>query len=164
MSNRIITCKTTKEIWDALETQCQGTKEIKKNRRSILTQEYEYFEAKANESLIKVYDRFLGLLNELALVGKVYSNEDSNAKFMRALPQEWDLKTTIIRDNTDLDEVSLDEVYGRLKTHDLEIQQRRNKNSNKMKSVALNVESKQSKQGKSYSGSSRKNKVIDYDE
>ena len=51
MSNRVIACRTSKEIWDALEIQCQGTKEIKKNIRAILIQEYEYFEAKSDESL-----------------------------------------------------------------------------------------------------------------
>ena len=70
MSKMVITCKTSKEIWDALEVQCQGTKEIKKNMRSVLTQEYEYFEAKSNESLTEIYERFLTPLNELALVGK----------------------------------------------------------------------------------------------
>ena len=91
MSNKVITCKTSKEIYDALEVQCQGTKKIKKNWRFVLTQEYEYFEAKANESLTEIYDRFLTLLNELALVGKEYLNEESNTKFMRALPEEWDV-------------------------------------------------------------------------
>lgn len=28
MSNRVIGCKTAKEIWDALETRCQGTEAI----------------------------------------------------------------------------------------------------------------------------------------
>ena len=37
MSNRVIHCKTAKEIWDALETRCQGTDAIKKNMRTILT-------------------------------------------------------------------------------------------------------------------------------
>ena len=55
MSNRVIACKTAKEIWDALEVQCQGTKEIKKNMRAILIQDYEYFEAKADESLTYIY-------------------------------------------------------------------------------------------------------------
>ena len=35
MSNRVIACETSKEIWDKLETQCQGTKTIKKNRRAL---------------------------------------------------------------------------------------------------------------------------------
>ena len=86
MSNRVIACKSAKEIWDALEVQCQGTKEIKKNKRAILIQEYEYFEAKSDKSLTDVYDIFLTLLNELDLVGQVYINEDSKTKFLRALP------------------------------------------------------------------------------
>ena len=83
MSNRVIACRTAKEIWDALEIQCQGTKEIKKNKRAILIQEYEYFEAKSDESLTDVYDRFLTLLNEMSLVGQMYPNEFSNTKFLR---------------------------------------------------------------------------------
>ena len=58
MSNKVITCKTTKDIWNALEIQCQGIKEIKKNRRSVLTQEYECFESKPNESLTEINDIF----------------------------------------------------------------------------------------------------------
>ena len=61
---------------------------------------------------------------------------------MRSLPEEWDLKTTITRDNTSLDDVSLDEIYGRLETLDLEIQQRKNRKSTKVKPIALNMKTK----------------------
>ena len=144
LSNRVITCKTAKEIWDALEVQCQGTKAIKKNRRTLLIQEYEQFEAKTDESLTEVYDRFLSLLNELSLVGKVYDFEDSNTKFLRALPEDWDTQTSIIRHQYDLNEISLDEIYGMLKTHDMELQQRKSRKSNKNKGVALKVDSRSS--------------------
>ena len=96
MSNRVIACQTAKEIWDTLEVQCQGTREIKKNRIAILIQEYEYFKAKSDESLTDMYDRFLTLLNKLALVGHIYINEDSNTKFVRAFPEEGDVQTSII--------------------------------------------------------------------
>ncbi|KAL8134372.1 hypothetical protein AgCh_009411 [Apium graveolens] len=86
MSNRVINCKTAKEIWDALETRCQGTETIKKNRKTILTQEYEHFDSKINESLNDLYDRFVKLLNDLSLVDKEYDLEDSNLKFLLALP------------------------------------------------------------------------------
>ncbi|XP_074359503.1 uncharacterized protein LOC141698627 [Apium graveolens] len=70
ISNRVIACKTAKEIWDALEIQYQCIMEIKKNRRDILVQEYEQFGAKDDESNTDIYDRFLTLLNDLSLVGK----------------------------------------------------------------------------------------------
>ena len=75
MSNRVIGCKTAKEIWDALEIRCQGTKAIKKNRMTILTQEYEHFDSKTGESLTDLYDRFVQLLNDLSLVDKEYEQK-----------------------------------------------------------------------------------------
>ncbi|KAL8131363.1 hypothetical protein AgCh_007335 [Apium graveolens] len=108
MSNRVINCKTAKEIWDALETRCQGTNSIKKNRKTILTQEYEHFDSKPDESLTGLYDRFVKLLNDLSLVDKEYDLEDSNLKFLLALPESWDLKATTIRDNYNLEETTLD--------------------------------------------------------
>ena len=88
LSNRVIASKTGKEIRDTLETQCQGTEAIKKNRRALLIQEYEQFEAIRDESLTNVYDRFLTLLNNMSLVGKVYDKEDSNTKFLRSLSED----------------------------------------------------------------------------
>ncbi|XP_074351415.1 uncharacterized protein LOC141690521 [Apium graveolens] len=84
MSNRVISCKTAKEIWDALKTQCMMA--IKKNRRVVLVQEYEQFDAKVDESITDTYDRFLTLLNDLSLVEKEFEREYSNTKFLRALP------------------------------------------------------------------------------
>ncbi|XP_074353946.1 uncharacterized protein LOC141692889 [Apium graveolens] len=88
MSNMVITCKTTKEIWDALETQCQGTMAIKKNRRVVHVQEYEQFYAKADKSITNIYDRFITLMNDLSLVGQEYDGEVSNIKFLRSLPED----------------------------------------------------------------------------
>ena len=140
MSNRVINCKTAKEIWDALETRCQGTDTIKENRKTILTQEYEHFDSKNNESLNYLYDRFVKLLNDLSLVDKEYDLEDSNLKFLLALPECWDLKATTIRDNYNLDETTLDEIYGMLKTHELEMEQRSKRKGGKSRTVALKAE------------------------
>ncbi|KAL8134798.1 hypothetical protein AgCh_009713 [Apium graveolens] len=142
MSNRVIAYKTAKEIWDALETQCQGIMAIKKNRRAVLIQEYEHFKAKSDESLTDIYDRFLTLLNNLSLVGKVYDLQDSNTKFLRALNEEWETQTSIIRHQYDLEIVTLDEIYGMLRTYDLEVQQRIERKNNKGKLVALKVNAK----------------------
>ncbi|KAL8091781.1 hypothetical protein AgCh_034148 [Apium graveolens] len=136
----VINCKTAKEIWDALKTRCQGTDTIKKNRRTILTQEYEHFDSKPDESLTGLYDRFVKLLNDLLLVDKEYDLEDSNLKFLLPLSESWDLKATTIRDNYALDETTLDEIYGMLKTHELEMDQRRKRHGTKSRTVALKAE------------------------
>ncbi|KAL8135314.1 hypothetical protein AgCh_010107 [Apium graveolens] len=127
MSNRVINCKTAKEIWDALETRCQGTDAIKKNRRTILTQE------------------FVKLLNDLSLVDKEYDLENSNLKFFLALTENWDLKSTTIRDNYDLTKTTLDEIYGMLKIYELEMDQRSKRHERKSRTVALKAEEESSK-------------------
>ena len=78
-------------------------------------------------------------------VGKEYDVKDSNIKFLRALPEECDRHSLIIRHPYDLDTVSFDKVYEMLRTYDLEAQQRNNKRSSKAKSIALNFDNKQSK-------------------
>lgn len=67
MSNRVIACKSSKEIWDELEFQCQGTKAIKKNRRTLLVHDYERYGTNTDENLTSTYDRLLTLLNNLSL-------------------------------------------------------------------------------------------------
>ncbi|KAL8110197.1 hypothetical protein AgCh_026059 [Apium graveolens] len=69
-----------------------------------------------------------------------YDIEDSNLKFLLALPERWDLKATIIRDNYNLDETTLDEIYGMLKTHELEMEQRSKRNGRKSRTVAFVAE------------------------
>ena len=88
MSNRVIACKTSKEIWDTFEVQCQGTKAMKKNRRAHLIQEYERYETHVDKDLIESYDMFLTLLNNLSLAGKEYKTGDSNTKFLKPLHKE----------------------------------------------------------------------------
>ena len=61
-------------------------------------------------------------MNDLSLVDKEYDIEVSNLKFLLALPERWDLKATIIRDKYNLDETTLDEIYGMLKTHELKME------------------------------------------
>ncbi|XP_074336264.1 uncharacterized protein LOC141673418 [Apium graveolens] len=81
MSNRLINYNTAKEIWDALETQCQGTMEIKKNIRDVLMQEYDQLNAKADESITDIYDRFMTVLNDLSLVGKNMKEKTQTPSF-----------------------------------------------------------------------------------
>ena len=62
--------------------------------------------------------------------------------------------------------MSLDELYGMLKTHDMELQQRNNRLSNKVKQVALKINSKPAviKEKNSNYAKGRGNEVASTDE
>ena len=134
----VINCSSAKEMWDTLVILFEGTYEVKRNRRSLLIQQYEMFTSKAGESINETYDRFNCLINDLKSHGTEYDNEDVLIKFLRSLPSEWDGITIAIRQARNLQAMTLAGLYGNLLTHDLELQQRRNQSKEvKNKSMAL---------------------------
>ena len=49
--NRISTCKTAKEIWDKLKVTHEGTSQFKESKIALLSNQYEMFKMRANESV-----------------------------------------------------------------------------------------------------------------
>ncbi|NHW59872.1 hypothetical protein HA378_32405, partial [Escherichia coli] len=79
-----------KELWDTLVVLFEGTKQVKKNKKSHLIQEYENFKAKTEDSLTQTYDRFNCLINDLRQHGIEKENEENLIKFLSCLPEEWE--------------------------------------------------------------------------
>ncbi|GJZ57303.1 ribonuclease H-like domain-containing protein [Tanacetum coccineum] len=75
-----------------------------------------------SEGLDKIYDRFQKLISQLEIHGEVISQEDANLKLLRSLPSAWNNIALIMRNNSDLDTWSMDDLYNNLKidTDDLE--------------------------------------------
>ncbi|XP_075077457.1 uncharacterized protein LOC142164151 [Nicotiana tabacum] len=49
--NRISTCQSAKEIWEALQTAHEGTTQVNQSKIDMLTTEYELFIMKVDESI-----------------------------------------------------------------------------------------------------------------
>ncbi|XP_073222346.1 uncharacterized protein [Cicer arietinum] len=80
---RVSHCKTTKEIWDALEVTHEGTIE-------------------PGESIIDLQKRFSHLTNHLTTLGKIFTNAELNLKVLRSLTRAWQLKVTTISEKKSL--------------------------------------------------------------
>ncbi|GKA80168.1 putative ribonuclease H-like domain-containing protein, partial [Tanacetum coccineum] len=74
-----------------------------------------------SEGLDKTYDRFQKLISQLEIHGKVISQEDVNLKLLRSLPSAWYNITLIMRNKSDLDTLSMDDLYNNLKVYKSEI-------------------------------------------
>nr|GEV16193.1 hypothetical protein [Tanacetum cinerariifolium] len=59
--------------------------------------------------------------NFAASRSEVISQEDANLKSLRSLPPAWNTHTLIIRNKSDLDTLSLDDLYNNLKVYEAEI-------------------------------------------
>ncbi|GJR96314.1 hypothetical protein Tco_0268488 [Tanacetum coccineum] len=87
--------KDAKTLWEAIKSRFGGNKESKKMQKTILKQQYENFAASRYEGLDKTYDR--------------------------SLPSAWNNIALIMRNKSDLDTLSMDDLYNNLKVYEYEI-------------------------------------------
>lgn len=120
----VVNCTIIKEVWKALLIMHEGTTEVRENKQSLLTPQYEIFAHVSREHIIATYGIFKILVNSLRSFGKVCPNKDVNFKFMRALPNKWDAKTTAIRKSKNFHEMTIQKLCGNLLTYELELNQR----------------------------------------
>nr|GEV16656.1 hypothetical protein [Tanacetum cinerariifolium] len=82
------------------------------------------------EGLDKTYDMFQKLISQLEIHGEVISQEEVNLKLLRSLPSAWNNIALIIRNKSDLDTLSMDDLYNNLKVCESEIKGQSSSNSN----------------------------------
>ncbi|GJZ44741.1 retrovirus-related pol polyprotein from transposon TNT 1-94 [Tanacetum coccineum] len=98
-------------------------------QKTILKQQYENFATSRSEGLDKTYDRFQKLISQLEIHGEVISQEDANLKLLRSLPSAWNNIALIMRNKSDLDTLSMDDLYNNLKVYESEIKGQSSSNS-----------------------------------
>ncbi|GJW26200.1 ribonuclease H-like domain-containing protein [Tanacetum coccineum] len=87
--------KDAKTLWEAIKTRSEG--------------------------LDKTYDRFQKLISQLEIHGEIISQEDANLKLLRSLPLAWNNIALIMRNKSDLDTMSMDDLYNNLKVYEAKI-------------------------------------------
>ncbi|GKA00516.1 hypothetical protein Tco_0673066 [Tanacetum coccineum] len=97
-------CKDAKSLWEAIKNRFGGNKESKKMQKTILKQNYENSAASSQEGLDKIYDR--------------------------SLPSAWNNIALIMRNTSDLDALSMDDLYNNLKVYESEIKGQTSSSSN----------------------------------
>ncbi|GKD72091.1 hypothetical protein Tco_1330373 [Tanacetum coccineum] len=104
-----------KEIWEAIRTRFGGNANSKKMQKAVFKQQFEAFTISSSEGLEKGYDRFQQLLSQLEDHGAEVSTEDENHKFLRSLPLAWSNLAMTMRTKSDVDTLSIDDLYNNLR-------------------------------------------------
>ncbi|GKE56345.1 putative ribonuclease H-like domain-containing protein, partial [Tanacetum coccineum] len=115
------TYKSAKSLMEAIEKRFGGNKESKKVQKTLLKQQYENFTGTSSEGLDQIYDRLQKLISQLEIHGEVLSQDDVNLKLLRSLPSEWKTHTLIWRNNLNLEELSMDDLYNNLRIYEAEV-------------------------------------------
>ncbi|GJW30318.1 putative ribonuclease H-like domain-containing protein [Tanacetum coccineum] len=104
--------KDAKLFVEAVEKRFGGNAATKKTQRNLLKQQYENFTSPSSEMLDQTFDRLQKLVIQLELF---VSQEDVNQKLLRSLSPEWNTHVVVWRNKTNLDTISMDDLYNNLK-------------------------------------------------
>ncbi|GJT02306.1 zf-CCHC domain-containing protein [Tanacetum coccineum] len=152
---RIFMCNTAKEIWKTLLITHQGNSQVKDNKIDLLVQQYEQFVISEDESIDSAFARFNTIITSLKALDEGYSSKNYVRKFLRALHPKWRAKVMAIEESKDLTSLSLDELIGNLKVHEMIIKKDSKivKAKVERKSLALKAKKESSDEECSTSGS-----------
>ncbi|XP_070007945.1 uncharacterized protein [Nicotiana sylvestris] len=114
--NKVSTCDTAKEIWEALQTAHEGITQVKQSKIDMLTTEYELFRMKDDESIQDMHTKFTSIINELHSLGDIIPRNKLVRKILSVLLGSWESKVNSITEAKDLQTLTMDELIGNLKT------------------------------------------------
>ncbi|XP_075107102.1 uncharacterized protein LOC142180079 [Nicotiana tabacum] len=117
--NRISSCQSAKEIWEALQTACEGTTQVKQSKIDMLTTKYELFKMKDDESIQDMHTWFTSIINELHSLGEIIPRNKLVRKILSVFPSSWESRVNVITEAKDLQKLTIDELVGNLKTYEM---------------------------------------------
>ncbi|XP_047314292.1 uncharacterized protein LOC124918083 [Impatiens glandulifera] len=88
------------------------------------TQKFDNIKMHHGETINKFEERFTNIINELAILGKVYGNKEIIVKALRALLSAWEVKTTVMRESRNLHKMHLHDLFDDLKNYEFEMNSR----------------------------------------
>ncbi|GKB57234.1 hypothetical protein Tco_0913420, partial [Tanacetum coccineum] len=93
--------------------------QVKDNKIDLLVQQYEQFVIFEDESINSAFARFNNIITSLKAFDEGYSSKNYVREFLRALHPKWRAKVMAIEESKDLTSLSLDELIGNLKVHEM---------------------------------------------
>ncbi|KAF5791943.1 putative transcription factor interactor and regulator CCHC(Zn) family [Helianthus annuus] len=115
---------SSKSVWEALRVKAEGGKQIKKNKIALLKKEFDLFDGLKGESVRQMIERSCHLKIELERFKIDKTREELIDKVIEALPRvdQWQTFVFILKNDASYDEISLDSLFEKIESHDLELQ------------------------------------------
>nr|GEW29210.1 hypothetical protein [Tanacetum cinerariifolium] len=112
--------KTAQELWATILKIFGGNEATKKTKKNQLKQQYGNFKAEGKETLKQTFNRLQAIVSHLEFMDVEIEQDDLNQKLLTSLSPEWLMYTIVWRNRSDLDTMSLDDLYNHLKVYEPE--------------------------------------------
>ncbi|GKE09460.1 hypothetical protein Tco_1413011 [Tanacetum coccineum] len=139
-STQLDACKTTHEMWIAIERLQQGKSLNIQYVKTNLFWEFGKFTSHDGESMESYYSRFYKMMNEMIRKNLIVATMQVNVQLLQQVQPEWSRFVTIVKQQHDLDTVSYHKLFDVLKQYQKEVNEIRAeriaKNANPLALVA----------------------------
>ncbi|GKB39303.1 retrovirus-related pol polyprotein from transposon TNT 1-94 [Tanacetum coccineum] len=116
--NRFETYVKSKDL-DLWHVITNGNDQVKDNKIDLLVQQYKQFVILEDEFIDSAFATFNTIITSLKVLDEGYSSKNYVRMFLMALHPKWRAKVTAIKESKDLISLSLDELIGNLKVHEM---------------------------------------------
>lgn len=115
---RISTATQSKEAWELLKSEYQGTDKVITVKLQTLRRDFETLSMKKSESLQVFFTRTIAVVNQIRSLGEVLIDQKVVEKILRSLTPKFDHVVAAIEVSVDLSTYSLKELMGCLQAHE----------------------------------------------
>lgn len=133
----INTYASSKEAWETIEFDHEGTTKVHMSRLQLLTTKFENLKMKDNEIICEINVFLCNIANKSFSLGKNISEENLARTILRSLSKRFDMKVTTIEEAQDVSKLMVNDLTESLLTFEMEINHKFEKIS---KSVAFKVD------------------------
>ncbi|KAG9450369.1 hypothetical protein H6P81_010334 [Aristolochia fimbriata] len=134
---RVSACTTAKEAWKILEVHYEGTESVRAIKLQMLMTRFELMRMRDDETILEFEGKIRDIANQSANLGDRIPQDQLVKKVLRSLSSKFKMKRIAIEENRPLNDMTLDELIGSLKTFEMNEESSDSVREVKKNSVAL---------------------------
>ncbi|KAL8247888.1 hypothetical protein R6Q59_009104 [Mikania micrantha] len=112
---QVASCKSAKEIWDALKTRHVGVDRVQKARLQTLKTEFEMLKMKEEDTIDSFTAKLNSIVTRASGLGSIFDQPTLVRKLLSSVPKRFVQIVATIEQFVDIETTTLDETIGRLK-------------------------------------------------
>ena len=113
--------KTTKEIWDTLESIHEGDKNVKIAKLQVYRAQFENIKMNYDEDIASFFLRVAEIVNNMKALGETIKECVIVQKILRSLPSNFKPKVSAIEEIADWETLTMNEFIGNLTDYEMRL-------------------------------------------
>lgn len=115
---RIMSLKTSKEVWDYLKEEYAGDERIRGMQVLNLIRDFELQKMKESETVKEYSDRLLGIANKVRLLGTKFLDSRIVEKLLVTVPEKYEASIRTLENTKNMSKISLAELLNALQAQE----------------------------------------------